>query len=526
MQNGLQQILRSDRIPTLPAVALQVIRIAQEAEPDFRELASVIRSDPAIAARVMRVANSALLGLAKKPKSIDAAVPMLGIAMIRTLILGFTLADTRRRHPAAKQAYQRLWRNALTEASIAESLAELTPGIDPPHWFLAGLLQDVGQLAMLDCFPNDYTTLLSAESTDAELIESERDTFGFDHIQLTTALLEHWGFEPDLIQATQHHHDAMKSFDGDENRHSRLSLALAIASRGTNLIQESRTLTLPAWKEMVGTFCRFPRLEENDLTRLIGEAYERTEERAATFKIDIGEGYSVVDILVQANTLLGQAAVASQVRESKAMRALNQAKSAFALIKRKVAKVQAQAQRDSLTGAFNRAQFDAVFEPWFNACRGSGIASLLFLDIDDFKQINDQYGHDAGDHAIRSVAELLQVSTRKIDQVFRYGGDEFVILLGHATHELAEEVAERVRHNIAHAQVPGWPQIRLSTSVGAVHVPVPRDDQNAADNRVSLVMLADQAMYRAKQKGGNRVVFTTAQNDWVDHAEVAPLSTS
>jgi diguanylate cyclase (GGDEF)-like protein len=106
------------------------------------------------------------------------------------------------------------------------------------------------------------------------------------------------------------------------------------------------------------------------------------------------------------------------------------------------------AQTDALTGLYNLRMFNEVWQREHAACeRDRGVYALLMIDMDKLKDINDAFGHDAGNSAITLVAQCLQRSIRNTDHAARFGGDEFAVLLG-ATPEIAEAVVKRVRHNV------------------------------------------------------------------------------
>jgi diguanylate cyclase (GGDEF)-like protein len=122
--------------------------------------------------------------------------------------------------------------------------------------------------------------------------------------------------------------------------------------------------------------------------------------------------------------------------------------------------------------------------------------SLLVLDVDHFKQVNDTYGHQTGDAVLREVSEALVANTKNYDVAARYGGDEFVVLLPGCSREDAMRVAERVRNGIARAV--GEAPVTISAGVASV-------PDNASDAE-RLMAAADAALYDAKRAGRNRVV--------------------
>ncbi|MCP4509851.1 MAG: HDOD domain-containing protein, partial [Fuerstiella sp.] len=175
---SLEKLLASDQVPSLPEVAVRIIQIAQEEDPDTQELIAAIRTDPAIAGRVLKFANSALFGLRTRASSIDAAVPMLGMTLVRTLVLGFSLAEQSNPSASLKPWYRRLWKETLFQASAAEYMGEQNTASDAPTWFLGGLLQDIGQLAMLSVYEDQYVTNVLDVDSSSSRVGREVDHFG------------------------------------------------------------------------------------------------------------------------------------------------------------------------------------------------------------------------------------------------------------------------------------------------------------------------------------------------------------
>lgn len=160
-----------------------------------------------------------------------------------------------------------------------------------------------------------------------------------------------------------------------------------------------------------------------------------------------------------------------------------------------------QATRDKLTGLLNRRAFDeAIADSQSRIQRGQEHFSLLILDLDRFKHINDTYGHTAGDDVLRQASLAMTSSLRDIDKVFRLGGEEFAVLLPGTAGSAARIAADRVRCAIAAARTRADGQeIQVTASIGIA--------QSSADSDVAtLIKAADAAMYRAKEEGRNRVV--------------------
>lgn len=152
---------------------------------------------------------------------------------------------------------------------------------------------------------------------------------------------------------------------------------------------------------------------------------------------------------------------------------------------------------DGLTGLFNRAYFDATISQEMARCARRGLPlTLLMVDLDYFKKINDTYGHLAGDRALEAVAQVLTSMSRTSDTVCRFGGEEFAIILPETTNSNAVIVAERIRKKIAQLDL-GFP-LTASIGVGSAKVSKCLLPEH-------IIAEADGALYEAKRKGRNRV---------------------
>jgi diguanylate cyclase (GGDEF)-like protein len=162
------------------------------------------------------------------------------------------------------------------------------------------------------------------------------------------------------------------------------------------------------------------------------------------------------------------------------------------------AQIQRQALTDALTGCFNRRAFDLQLERDLNlATRTRQSVALIMLDIDHFKRVNDTHGHDAGDAALRFLAEVLRAELRSVDTAARYGGEEFAIILPQADLDGALLVSERLRARLERTDVPIVGHITASFGLAAF--------PQHASTPAQLVTLADQALYEAKSAGRNRI---------------------
>lgn len=166
-----------------------------------------------------------------------------------------------------------------------------------------------------------------------------------------------------------------------------------------------------------------------------------------------------------------------------------------ALMQQKLGRLSQEAQSDALTGLANRRALGMALATLERTARPYAV---LALDIDHFKRVNDSWGHDAGDEALRRVAAVLRDSSRANDLACRAGGEEFVLLLPDTSLASASTIAERIRETIADTVIPLVGQVTLSIGVAESDAASPTSD--------AVLKQADRRLYRAKQSGRNRVI--------------------
>lgn len=159
------------------------------------------------------------------------------------------------------------------------------------------------------------------------------------------------------------------------------------------------------------------------------------------------------------------------------------------------------ALRDPLTGTGNRIAMDQSLAREIAVTRrNKAPLSVLMVDVDHFKHVNDEYGHYTGDEVLKAIAQGLKSQLRNIDRVFRYGGEEFVVLLTDTDRETAVQIGERLRSTVLGLAFPHHaPSLTMSISLGCSTL-------MAGETADSLVQRADSALYVAKREGRNRLV--------------------
>jgi diguanylate cyclase (GGDEF)-like protein len=480
----------ASNFPTPPAIALQIVALAGDPEIDVGKVAATISKDPGLTAKVLRVANSPLYSKRRRSENLRQALVALGLNAATTLALSFSLVSTYQRGTGAGINYARYWRRAILGASAARTFGALTGVRTPEDLFLAALLQDIAVLGV-DRVQPDFYRALPAEATHAEIVAHERSLLGTDHAGLGGWLLRHWKLPEALCATVESSHDPGSG--GDAIGVAARCVALGsecvemLLAHPTSMNLQPLAASALAWLGIDGeAFARA-------MTTLVGEIPEIER----LFDTSILEAEVATAILEQAREIL-------TIRNLQAIDQVTSLREAADQLEARTSALEDKQRRDPLTGLFNRGFLDETLQREFaNAIGGDWPLSIVFADLDRFKQVNDTHGHPTGDSVLIETARLFMSAVRESDYVARYGGEEFVIVLpGLATNE-AGTICDRILMKLRSArhQVAGG-SIRVTASLGLATL-----DRSAGFNRVSdLIEAADRCVYAAKRAGRDRLV--------------------
>jgi diguanylate cyclase (GGDEF)-like protein len=486
----IAQFASSNCLPTLPEVASKLIELAQQEDPDFREVARVIRTDPVVSGKVMKTVNSALFGFRPKVETIEDAVNKLGLNMIRTLLLSFHLAQHDGRDAEMERVWQEHWRSSLTQAVFAELIAQQM-GLEPSAYFLAAMIQDIGILAMLSETPRVYVDSVLDRAKFPTVAAAERSVMGFCHVNVSAEIIRNWGLSERFEKAILHHHDRVhRVLTADEDpitavvQASNLGAAVVL-SGSTNA---SLDYTLDQWIDFLQTqFSILPAQAKE----MISEVNSLVSEYSVLFRFNIGESVRAEHVVAKAQDMLQTIALANQ------MELISNTKTS-----QKNRVENHDLYRDELSGLHNRRFVNEhLSDLMASAIKKKRAVALLFLDVDEFKSINDNLGHKTGDQAIVHVAQWLQESIRRDDFAIRLGGDEFLVILDSIKLDQFRVVADRIA-----GEIPPMPvddeSIEIRLSVGGTFYQPAKGDQPDPN---WLIDQADRSMYVAKRSGGGCV---------------------
>ncbi len=486
------------RLPSPPAIAVRILELVRKDESSFRELGSIIQSDPALTSRILRFANSAMYAHPKKIGNIDMAVAMLGENGIKNIALSFVIAQTFEREKGERFDISRVWRRSIT-AAVAGQLLSAAIGFNNDDIFITTLLQDIGIGAMFLCRKNDYLAVLDEKIvTGLPATTIERQIFDFDHQEVGSTLLKMWGLPESIYLPIRYHHD-VESAPLEIRRLCeviRTSDRLAAVYCGTNSVQNvrrAREMLLKAFD-----------MGEDDAMKLIDAVARKSGEVLAQFNVSSERMPPYSEILQKANEELSRLNFSCQSLLIEFKETLQKAELLAGDLKAANEKLRTAAFRDGLSGLYNHRFFqEALAGEMASSERYNHAVSMIMFDVDSFKAINDTHGHRGGDTVLRAIGQYLMRTTRAADVAARYGGDEFILLLRETNLAGARVRAELICSELASSPIEadGF-RIDITVSVGvATHEP------GTLSNKDTLVDRADRAMYLAKKSGRNCVRF-------------------
>jgi diguanylate cyclase len=252
-------------------------------------------------------------------------------------------------------------------------------------------------------------------------------------------------------------------------------------------------------KDMVGSF--IGRISE--LSSMTGEYHDKIDALATKLRQtdDIGELGGILDDVMMETRRLQSRALQSRDSLTDAQRQVEIAEQRIRQLEAELVQVSEKVREDQLTGTLNRRGLDEVFEREIAIRQRNGRPlTIALLDIDNFKALNDTYGHQAGDEALRHLARLIRQTIRPTDSVARFGGEEFLIMLPDSSLEESAEVIKRLQRSLTkHFFLHDNQKLLITFSAGVTsHAP----NESQAD----VIARADKALYQAKAAGKNRVV--------------------
>ncbi len=493
----LKQIASSPNIPSPPTVVLRVLDHASRADCTINDLCQIIQMDPGLAGNVLRIINSATYGLSRPVTSIQRALSIVGVNSARLLVLAISFPRVHKsfkQDPAMKQRY---WKSSIAGAIVARELSQRLRSRDPEDDMAAGLLRDIGEMILQQMIPDGYQEIQRhpAEDFINGQCQIEEEQFSLDHAEVSAFVLNRWRLPSDMTEAIRWHHHPEQGTFSTVNAEARAYL-LHFATRAAQLLLYPEHPLV--FQELLTLARNRFNMDENTVREFLIPLSRKTVEFAALLQVDIGECNDYQAVMARASEELVHLTLSADRDTKRALATTRQAESEARHWKQ-------EAAFDPLTKVFNRRYLETKLNEMFDRTVSSGFNfGLLFIDLDGFKILNDRFGHAFGDFVLQQVADCLNRQVRQGDVVARYGGDEFCILfeppddLG--VHSLAQRVWEKINEMVIRQ---GPNEGKVGASIGAVWC----DSPSNWNTPNALLGAADAAMYQAKTRGKNRVVF-------------------
>ena len=495
------------RLPSLPTVAIEAVKLFHDPNSSNEALIAVVRKDPAIVVRLLKAANSPRYGSRAEVTDLLRAVNMLGRATTASLVLSFSLARQSMESSEYLQYFRKFWLRSFVQATAAEVLAsQFGSPVFRGECYTTNLHSGLGKLALLRAEPEKYVQILqTAVEKQAPLVRIEQEVLGFTHCGLSSLLLKQMGL-PERC------HNAIRAISDPSVMDGENAIEKAPLIRVTRIADATASLICDG-TAAIALFALREAMDEIELPNgfsaeaLVDQVKDRLDAATEMFDIDPPKMPSAGDVLQDALDQLSRYAVMAD-DETQNSAVPSELLEENGRLKRRVADLLEVSRVDALTGVCNRAYFMQRLHEQIalHRVRNQPIG-IAVIDVDHFKKVNDTYGHQAGDAALKVIAETLKNTMRETDVVGRYGGEEFVVLLEDANPEGLAVVGERIREKIEESIVNfDGKRIPLTASVGLAEGSVQGTEEEFGKR---LFSLADAAMYRAKKSGRNCFIIET-----------------
>jgi len=487
----------SARLPTLPAIAARIIDTLRNEAFSSKDLADLIMIDPALSVKVLSIANSPFYYMQGNVDSVYRAVDVLGTNVVRNLALSFSIIDGIMGEGVKEFDHKGFWERSVIRAVAAESASRLLNRYSDAV-FIVGLLADIGKLLMCLVRPDDYRRVLSeVRFAGIKDYEVEGSIFSYTHADVGGDTLRRWGIPGSICEPITLHHNSTENCA----QYSDIVGLIRIGDMVSDIyFDKSHRRTMESLRDLM-----------KDTEGLETEEVRSFVDRAAANGSEILAGFGISSSTLKPYSQLLEEANAEMLRLNlnydQLLQSLSEEKEKAERLAEELKEANLQLKEligtDGLTGLNNHKYFQGkLTDEMARAQRYMHNVSLVMIDIDNFKQVNDSYGHLSGDKVLRAVAGLLWQARRNMDTVARYGGEEFSVILPETDLKGAAVFAERVRKSIE-SNVTDVDDVKILVTVSmGISVYNPNTSKL---NKDELVKAADKALYNSKNSGKNKI---------------------
>jgi len=487
--SSIERILGCPTLPSAPGIAARVLELTADPGCELDDLAALIRHDQGLAARIVRTVNSSFYGLRERCATVERAVVLLGIGPVRTLAVAFSLVDTLRDGDGFPNA--RYWRRAMYSAVAAERLAQVAGLKCAPEAFLAGLLQDIGMIAMRHGLGRRYIDLVEAVGDDhRELTRHELDAFETQHADIGGMLAARWRFPEELVLPIKYHDRPTAA----PASHAAIVRAVGLGAMCYEAITKaddaSLTRVYACASEWLGL--------DQDATRGVLEGVgEPASEMAAILQLALGEPIDCERVVREAwDRMIARAGEPAATTGAEDIASL-------------------MVTTDEQTGAMTRDCFDQAIETIAqHAVETSEPMGLVAVAFEQLDRPSGQHRPLGADTLLRGAAAILRKHFEPQGGVIgRLSGSLLAVGVRGMAEEDLRTAAEGFRAEFELAETH-WldldePGASRGASVGVAWAPAAQFGEPTAPSR--LLGSAIQSVQAARTLGGNRVVVGSAR---------------
>lgn len=515
---GVRDLFAKARMPTNPALAARILELIKDPKSSAADFGRVIRTDPALSTRLLRVANSAAFAQRNAVTTVERAVTVLGLTRVKSTSLGFQLVTHLDRLGGAPFDMKAFWQHSVLRACIAQAAALRVVPDRAEEAFVVGLLQNCGVPLLVQLLGCGYASLCRSNLSPAAFYAVEKVSFPHTHVEAISVMASEWQFPEIIAVPLERHHEEVRP--SPEPSEIELLTAVSYFVGGLHFVSDATVE--PGEQELLRFAATSLGLDDAAWEQVQAQAAKEYQDISIVYQDVLPEDVEVTDLLSEANRQLASAAddANRQVLNVEAERdAIHRDQQRLGNALREYRE---RAALDPLTNLLNRG---ALAEATRRAIQqnlddGDPIA-LLFLDLDDFKRLNDTYGHKVGDNVLRAVAFALSQESGHTGTAGRYGGEEFVVLMPGVSADAARAMGERIVQRIRALDIHACGACGVVTcSVGGIWC-----DDVQSQSAEELQHMADELMYQAKRAGKNRCRFAFVRAR-EDAAELDDLPTT
>ncbi len=493
-----QLLLKELILPSPPAVAIQILNAVQNEDTALKELVKIISIDPALTIKMLKIANSSLYSQGHEVTSIKRAVTILGTNIIKNIALSFVIVTDYCKKDGLNFDFEAFWRRSVTSAVAAEILAKKLQQHND-EIFVTALLHNIGMVILYLNHQNSYKDLFrKSRDTGQDLSKLEQEQYSYDHQQVGALLIKKWGLSDKISLPIFYHHSPAKAPEGTSRNTAKIlyfANHLSTIYNATNSAERVRELQSCLRDDFD--------LDHKQIHDLLDEIAIKSVNILATFDINHGEMKPYTQMLQEANKELGRLNLAYAQLVSEFKKEKSKSDTLSSDLKIANVKLSEMVYIDALTGLYNHRYFHERFDKeLLRSERYNSEISIIIIDIDFFKKVNDNYGHPVGDKVLRNIALIIKEVVRPSDIVARYGGEEFAVILPETNIAGVNILAERLKNCVAEAiTIVDEHNIKVTISAGGTTF----SPEIHKCNKNLLFEIADKGLYMSKKNGRNKV---------------------